>query len=241
MRRHTVVLSDVHLSQAHPDDPSDPLWMRYRRRAHHPDQDFAALVDHLLATWGGEAVELVWNGDVFDFDAPWVKDGESSFDEFHLDEASCADHLRRILDDHPAWTSAAARFVAAGHRLLVVSGNHDVELCWPAVRSVLRDEIGRRAGLSGATLDARVRFRAWFHVTEDGIYLEHGSQYDVFSSVRYPLLPFTRDRSAIHPQTGKLAFKRTGGRMGYFNPYDEEVFCLGLRGYLRHWIRFYAR
>jgi UDP-2,3-diacylglucosamine pyrophosphatase LpxH len=239
------VLSDVHLSQAHPEDPSDPAWMRYRLRAYHPDDDLASLVDHLLATRAGDAIELVWNGDVFDFDAPWVKDGASSFDEFPLDEAGCAAHLRRIVADHPVWLAAAARLVAAGGRLLVVSGNHDVELFWPEVRRALRQAIGRAAEGAGLRLDARdleerVRFRAWFHVTEDGVYVEHGCQYDLFSSVRWPMLPLTRDRRRIHPQLGKLAFKRTGARMGYFNPYDEETFYLGFLGYMGHWLRCYA-
>ncbi len=239
-RRHTVVLSDVHLSQAHPDDPSDPLWMRYRRAAHHPDDDFASLVEALLESRGGDSIEVAWNGDVFDFDAPWVKDGQSSFDEFPLDEPACTAHLRRILADHPVWVRAAGRLLAAGHRLLVLAGNHDVELYWPAVRSALREALAEASGLDAEALVDRVRFRAWFHVTEDGVYLEHGSQYDRFSSVRWPMLPLTRARSRIHPQTGKLAFKRTGGRMGYFNPYVEETFSLGLAGYLAHWLRFYV-
>jgi UDP-2,3-diacylglucosamine pyrophosphatase LpxH len=240
-RRHTVVLSDVHLSQAHPDDPSDPLWMRYRRAEHHPDADLATLVDHLLATRPDDAIELVWNGDVLDFDAPWVKDGTSSFEEFPLDAEGCAAHVRRIVADHPGWFGATARLLAAGHRLLVLSGNHDVELGWPAVRRALREELGRLSGVDAVALEERVRFRAWFHVTEDGVYLEHGSQYDFFSSVRFPMLPFTRARDWIHPQMGKLAFKRTGSRMGYFNPYYEETFYMGFVGYMVHYWRFYAR
>jgi UDP-2,3-diacylglucosamine pyrophosphatase LpxH len=248
-RRHTVILSDVHLSQAHPEDPGDPLWMRYRSAAYHPDEEFASLVDHLLATRGGDALEVVWNGDVLDFDAPWVKDGHSSFDEYPLDDAGCAAHVRRIVADHPAWFRAAARLLGAGHRLLLMSGNHDVELHWPGVRAAFREEMGKLTALESpdgrpldaAALEARVRFRAWFHVTEDGVYLEHGSQYDIFSNVRYPMLPVTRTRDWIHPQMGKLAFKRTGSRMGYFNPYYEETFYLGFSGYMRHWWEHYAR
>jgi UDP-2,3-diacylglucosamine pyrophosphatase LpxH len=240
-RRHTVIISDVHLSQAHPADPSDPLWMRYRLRDYHPDEEYAGFVDHLLATRGGDAIELVYNGDVFDFDAPWVKDGTSSFDEFPLDDAGCADHIRRILRDHDVWLRATARLLLAGHRLLIMSGNHDVELHWPGVRRAIREEIARVAPLDARALEERVRFRAWFHVTEDGIYIEHGSQYDMFSCVRYPMLPVTRTRDWTHPQMGKLAFKRTGSRMGYFNPYYEETFYLGFVGYMRHWYEFYAR
>src|SRR4051812_9839812 len=76
--RRVVVLSDVHLSQTHPDDDGDELWMRYRRRAFQPDRDFATLIDRLLEAHGGDALELVFNGDVLDYDAPWVKDGKSS-------------------------------------------------------------------------------------------------------------------------------------------------------------------
>ena len=71
-RLHTVVLSDVHLSQAHPDDEVDPKWMRYRRRAYHPDREFAALIDLLLGACPDsdrDKIELCFNGDVFDFDA----------------------------------------------------------------------------------------------------------------------------------------------------------------------------
>ena len=222
--------------------------MRYRRAEYHPDEELSTLVDHLLATRGDDAIELVYNGDVFDFDAPWVKDGESSFDEFPLDDAGCAEHARRIIRDHETWFRATARLLLAGHRLLLMSGNHDVELHWPGVRRAIREELARLAaieagdrGVDAAAIMDRVRFRAWFHVTEDGIYLEHGSQYDIFSGVRYPMLPVTRTRDSIHPQMGKLAFKRTGSRMGYFNPYYEETFYMGFVGYVQHFWHFYAR
>jgi hypothetical protein len=247
-RRHTIVLSDVHLSQAHPDNPSDPLWMRYRRAEFHPDEDFAGLVDHLLETRGDDALEIAWNGDVFDFDAPWVKDGTSSYEEFPLTDEGCAEHIRRIIADHPGWFRAAARLLLRGHRLLLLCGNHDIELYWPGVRRAVREELGKLCALESglpapldeAALEKQIRFRTWFHLSEDGIYLEHGSQYDMFNGVRHAMLPVTKKRDWIHPQMGKLAFKRTGSRMGYFNPYYEETFYMGLTGYLGHFLRFYA-
>jgi UDP-2,3-diacylglucosamine pyrophosphatase LpxH len=244
-RRHTVVFSDVHLSQAHPDDPTDPLWMRYRTARFHPDADFERLVSHLLTTCEGDALDLVFNGDLFDFDAPWVIGEASSFDEFPLDDAGCAAQVRRIIADHPRWFRAVARALIAGHRVMFLSGNHDLELYWPGVRAAIREELVALCRSEGADdtrgIAERVRFRTWFHVTEDRIYLEHGSQYDIFNGVRWPMLPLRRDRSWIHPVMGKLAFKRTGSRMGYFNPYYEETFYMGLFGYLGHFLRFYAR
>ena len=242
-------MSDVHLSQAHPDDERDPLWMRYRRRAFHPDAEFAALVDRLLADHGDDAIELVFNGDVLDFDAPWVKGGESSFDEVPPTDADSAAHVKRILADHTTWFGAAARLLARGHRVLFMSGNHDVELCFPGVRAAIREELARLARLDAPHAEAppvaddvhaRVVFRTWFHVTGDRVYLEHGSQYDVFNNWRHATLPLTREHDAIHPNLGKLAFRRTGSRMGYFNPYYEETFYISPVKTLFHFLRFYA-
>ena len=242
---HLLVLSDVHLSQTHPLDPSEPLWMRYRRADRHPDAEYASLLDALLARYPNEPIEVAWNGDVLDFDAPWVKDGQSSFDEYPTTDAGCAGQVRRIVKDHPVWFGATAKLLARGHRVTILSGNHDIELAWPGARAALRDEMKRilaeqKTPLDDATLDQRLRFRAWFHVTESGVYLEHGSQYDVFNGVRYAMLPFTRDRAAIHPQMGKLAFKRTGARLGYLNPYYEETFYMGFGAHFAHFLKHYA-
>lgn len=253
--RRLVILSDVHLSQAHPETDGDERWMRYRRRDLHPDPDFARLVDRVLDLYGDDAIELVMNGDVLDYDAPWVKDGKSSFDEFPLTEQGCAEHTERLLADHPIWFDAIAKVLLHGHRVMFLCGNHDIELCWPAVRRVIRDDLARRwsalwsaaetanqtQGLTPPEdLDQRIRFRTWFHVTEDGVYIEHGSQYDHLNGVRYAMLPYTKDRTRIHPVFGKQAFKRTGSRMGYFNPYYEETFYMGAIGYLRHYAAHYA-
>ncbi|MBX3199683.1 MAG: metallophosphoesterase [Labilithrix sp.] len=248
MKRHTLVLSDVHLSQAHPFDPGDPLWMRYRREEHHPDAEFAALVDHLLDAHGDERIEIVFNGDVLDFDAPWVKDGESSFEELPPTDEGCAEQARLILADHEPFFRAVAKALAAGHEVTFMSGNHDIELYWPGVRSTIRDELARLVAtlpdedrrLDVVDLEQNLRFRSWFHLTEDRIYFEHGSQYDIHNSVRHAAVPLTKEGDRIHPVLGKLAFRRTGSRMGYFNPYYEETFYMGLFGYLGHFARFYA-
>ncbi len=214
--------------------------MRYRRAEHHPDGDYASLLDHVIARFGGAGLLIVWNGDVLDFDAPWVKDGASSDDEFPLDDAGTGAQAARILADHPRWIAATARAIRAGAELVVMSGNHDLEIHFEGVRRAIRDAIAASAAMGAEEIAARVSFRRWFHVTGDRIYIEHGSQYDVFNNVPWPMLPVTRSRTWMHPVTGKLAFKRTGSRMGYFNPYYEETFYMGLFGYLGHFLSRYA-
>jgi len=94
-------------------------------------------------------------------------------------------------------------------------------------------------GCDLSDLEDRVRFRTWFHVTEGKIYLEHGSQYDMLNGVPDPMQPVVKDGLTIHPVAGKLAFKRTGSRMGYFNPYCEDTFYMGASGYLKHFAENY--
>ncbi len=249
MKRHKLVLSDVHLTQAHPFDPADPMWMRYRRREHHPDAEFAALVDHLLDSEIGEGdeLEIVFNGDVFDFDHLWVKDGESTFEEFPPTDEGCTAQIRLILADHQPFFGAVAKALAAGHLVTFMSGNHDIELYWPGVRRAIREELERLvralppdARRAAVDVERSVRFRAWFHITDDDIYFEHGSQYDIYNSVRHAAVPLTPAGDRIHPVLGKLAFRRLGARMGYFNPYYEETFYMGATGYIGHFLRFYA-
>src|SRR5580693_151091 len=105
--RHTVVVSDVHLCEG-VDSTWDPLWMRWRHRAMFPDADFAALVDRVLAESEprDEGIELVFNGDLFDFDAPPVVNGHATSEDLPRTESVAIRQLRRILDDHPGYTAA---------------------------------------------------------------------------------------------------------------------------------------
>jgi UDP-2,3-diacylglucosamine pyrophosphatase LpxH len=94
------------------------------------------LIDHLRTRAQGLRVALVLNGDILDFLA---SDGAS-----YLDPTGAAHKLDRILHD-PAFEpifQALARFVREERRTLVlVLGNHDVELALPEVTERLLEEL----------------------------------------------------------------------------------------------------
>ncbi|HSO00391.1 MAG TPA: hypothetical protein VLS89_18995, partial [Candidatus Nanopelagicales bacterium] len=239
--RHTVAISDIHLCE---QEPGEGFWMHWRRAAYAPDQDIAAMLDALRAEVRGADLELVLNGDVFDFDAPRFLQGRSLYHDFPRDAAHDAPALEAILDHHPGFVDALGRVLADGHTLVVVSGNHDAQLTLPEVRDVLRRRLVRAAlatdpGLNGDALAARVVFRAWFHKTPDGIVLEHGNQYDPYCSFRYPMEPWGRTPGLIQPTLGSLAFRFMIARMGYFNPHVDETFMLTPMGYIAHWARYW--
>jgi hypothetical protein len=146
------------------------------------------------------------------------------------------------------FVEALARVLADGHTIVLISGNHDVQLTLPEVRAVVRERLvsaslailaEARKDTPRDAIEARVAFRAWFHKTPDGIVIEHGNQYDGYCSFRYPMAPFGKDRRAIQPTMGSLAARNLVGRMGYFNPHVESSFMLSTIGYLAHWAHYY--
>src|SRR5262249_32930603 len=112
---HTVVISDVHLSEV---EPGEGLWMRHRQRRWLPDGELAAMLAALCDEVRGDRLTLVLGGDVFDFDAPRVVHGESVFHDLPRTEEHAVPALAAILDDHPLVVEALARVLAEGHALV---------------------------------------------------------------------------------------------------------------------------
>ncbi len=243
--RHTVILSDIHLCEV---ERSDGLWMRYRQEAYSPDRAIAQMLSELRERVKGEQLTLVLDGDVFDLDAPRVVKNESVFHDLPRTAEHAVPMIRAILDDHPIFVDALARVLADGHEVVMISGNHDVQLTLPEVRDAVAQHLiartlalprGEQPGLDRAAIEARVVFRAWFHRTVDDIVIEHGNQYDYYCSFRYPMAPFGRDPREIQPTLGSLTARNLVSRMGYFNPHVDSSFMLSAVGYFLHWARYY--
>jgi UDP-2,3-diacylglucosamine pyrophosphatase LpxH len=245
VKRHTVVLSDIHLGEL---EPGDALWMRYRQREQAPDAAFAAMIDALLGRIEGEPrpseLTLVLNGDILDFDAPHVVDGESVFHDDPRDDAHSVPYAEAVLRDHPGFVDAVARVLARGHKVVLVSGNHDAQMTLPGVRDVMRrrllDAAARQSSEAREALSARLLFRAWFYLTEDGVLVEHGGQYDPYCVFPYPMAPYHKETRAVQPTLGSLATRLMTSRMGYFNPHVDATYELTAAGYITHWLRFYV-
>lgn len=241
--RHTVVISDIHLSET---ERTDGLWMRYRQEAYSPDGELASMLQRLRGEVRGGELTLVLNGDVFDLDAPRVVGQESVFHDLPRDADHALPMIEAILDDHPVFVAALGAVLAEGHAIVLVSGNHDVQLTLPEVRALVSERLVAAAIAAGGdrpesaeAIRARVAFRAWFHKTADNIVIEHGNQYDGYCSYRYPMEPFGKDPREIQPTMGSLTTRHLISRMGFFNPHVDSSFMLSAAGYFAHWARYY--
>jgi UDP-2,3-diacylglucosamine pyrophosphatase LpxH len=79
-------------------------------------------------------IELVLNGDIFDFDSVMVIPESPGFHVSWLErkrglnaeEPKSRFKIETILEDHPLFVQALRAFVLKGHRVVFVIGNHDL-------------------------------------------------------------------------------------------------------------------
>lgn len=242
---HTIVLSDIHLSEAEPNHPLNPLWKRFKRKRFFVDRTFRNLVQHLLEMIPGKA-EMILNGDIFDFDSvlniPTQTPEPISWLErrrgLNPEEWKSVYKMETILKDHPVWIEALREFLDRGNDLIFVIGNHDMELHWPAVQAVIL----RALNLDPAGSE-QVRFCEWFYVSNGDTLIEHGNQYDAYCVCGDPIHPLIRRAGRIFVRLpfGNLANKYMANGMGLLNPHVESTFIMTFREYLVFFYRYMAR
>ncbi|MCA9707639.1 MAG: metallophosphoesterase [Myxococcales bacterium] len=187
-----VIVSDLHLGRG-----KNPKTGRYYElEAFFYDEDFLRFCRYLCddARRRQVPLKLVLNGDTFDLLRldPVPLDGDPQVvNRFApaLNPTRAAAEVSRILGGHPALVEALATVLAEGHEVVVLPGNHDIEVQWEPVRDSMRRCIGEHPRLGdepGGALE-RLRFEDWFYHEPGRIWVEHGCQYDPENAFRYPL------------------------------------------------------
>ncbi len=225
---HTIVLSDVHLSEAELPKIGNPLWKKFKRSRYFIDQGFSRLLTHLQRKIG-DNFELVLNGDIFDFDSVMAFPTRPKFNigwlerlrGLNSEEEKSRFKIRTILSDHPVFVQALRKFILDGNRVIFVIGNHDIEMYWDSVQKDIRDAIGlpedKQEGL---------RFCEWFYLSNQDTLIEHGNQYDDYCLCQNPLHPLVRKggKYLVRIPFGNAAGKYILNGMGMMNPHVDSTF-----------------
>lgn len=244
---HYLVVSDLHLADI--EDHADG-WKRHKGSAAVFTRELDTMVDdHLGKVEGGDTFTFVLNGDIFDFDLVTAFPDDGSLGplsaterRYGLDATAAKSRwkLDLILDHHPAFMATLGRLVATGHKVVLVAGNHDRELCFEDVAERFVQRVLEVAGVPTTARD-RVQVEPWFFHVPGEIYVEHGHQYDHYSSYTHNVDP-TYDKGGerhLALCTGNLSNRYLLSKIGFFNPHATD-FILSAGGYLAHWWRHYA-
>jgi UDP-2,3-diacylglucosamine pyrophosphatase LpxH len=243
---YTAIISDLHLCEAEPIHPKYPLWKKYKTREFFFDNLFRTFLEKIDKMAGEEKIELVLNGDIFDFDSvtyiperpvyhiSWLERKRG----LEPEEEKSVDKIRVILSDHPEWCEALRWFIERGHRTVFVTGNHDLELHWKAVQV----EILNILDLSPEER-TRVRFVEWFYISNKDTLIEHGNQYDPYCLCEDPVNPFVIDYNRVQVRLpfGDWACRYLVNGMGYFNPHIEANYVMSLGEYVAYFFKYMVR
>jgi UDP-2,3-diacylglucosamine pyrophosphatase LpxH len=147
---------------------------------------------HAARRRDGRPWRLVVAGDLFDFMSvvvPGAGAQSSDVRRFGLVRGGAASvvRMREIGRAHQATFVELVRFVAAGHEVDLIAGNHDIELQDAAVEAELRHQL-RLAGAGDREL-ARIRVSPWFVNVPGVAWIEHGHVYDEACSFEFNLSP----------------------------------------------------
>ena len=206
-----LVFSDVHLGSDIHDGAVNKA-----RRSVAVDRDLVLLLAHYRAQKPpADRWRIVIAGDFIDFIGISIAPATEGGMETELNEeerahgiGSAVDHARlklaRVAERHADVFEELASFVADGHALSLVHGNHDIEFHWDAVKDDFRAMLAGHATRLGKVHDAadfaeRIEFNPWFFYRDGVAYIEHGHQYDPFcatQNIMSPISPFDPRRVA---------------------------------------------
>lgn len=211
------------------------------------DGQFARFLAYLEKQYSDDPSKLllVLNGDIFDFltvvrvpsDAEAKERGfvvSSAEKKFGLNPTAekSVYKLDVIVSGHKIFFAALSHFIAAGHRVEVLRGNHDLELHFSAVRDRLISQLARLTPEVDASQFAdRVRFHEWFYLEPKRVYIEHGNQYDSTNSIRYPLHPLlstrrwwkTEEEGVLDYPLGSIFVRFFYNRVRRIDPYTPRL------------------
>jgi len=142
------------------------------------------LIRQLATVRPGERVGLVLNGDVVDSLAEEI-DGYVAMDE-------APQMMERIYKDPafaPIWDGLAAFVREPGRRLVIVLGNHDIEMVLPSVESSIRTRLaGNDDGAHGRIAFATQGMGFACLVGHARVFCTHGNEVDAWNIVDYDAL-----------------------------------------------------
>ncbi len=199
------IISDLHMGAGGlPDD-------------FHQDEDFALFVDSLLAK---KKCELIINGDFIDFvQTPLAGQSPKRFSRLGNTEDESRAKLKEVVEGHPLVFEALRRLLENKHRLVIVPGNHDIDLFWPGVREDLREHLGN------PDEDLLYFERSGVYRVE-GLYVEHGNQYfedSVFGNFTHPFLHDARGELRLERCWGNCFLMYFAASMREKNPFVDNV------------------
>ncbi|HEX6478810.1 MAG TPA: metallophosphoesterase [Ktedonobacteraceae bacterium] len=157
------VISDLHIADGH------PILDGFSERQQSALEGLLSAAQQPGPLGDAEDVELIINGDCFDFLAvsPYKTSGLTN-------SSTALKKLEKMIVAHGPFFAALKVFVAlSGRHVTFIVGNHDVELAFEEVRERIRQAIGTASGINFCL--------SRFYRPLADVWIEHGHNYDFWN------------------------------------------------------------
>lgn len=241
--KYTAIISDMHLCEAEPVNLKYPLWKKFKTRQFFFDDVFADFLRHIQQKSRGEPVELILNGDIFDFDSVLTLPQEPFFRITWLERKRGLSprperskfKIEVILKDHELFVQSLRNFIISGNTVVFIIGNHDLELHYQAVQETILENLN----LPQEHKD-KIRFTEWFYISNQDTLIEHGNQYDPYCVCQDPINPFIQgyNYKSIKLPFGNQACRYIMNGMGFFNPHVDTNYIMSLGEYVNFFWKY---
>lgn len=171
VKKTKLVVSDFHLGSG-PRLPSGNPNVMEDFLLDHKFKEF--LEFYSKGDYEDHEIELIFNGDMLNL----IQIDYHGHFTVVITEAVSTHKLETIIGGHQDFFKALKKFLKSEkHALTYVIGNHDQEMMWPKARAMFEKAV-----------DAPVTWKNTHHLV-DGLYVEHGHQYEAINRVD-PQMPF---------------------------------------------------
>lgn len=244
---YTAIISDLHLTDPEPPrhkvKSRHPLWKKFKTKEFYIDEPLSLFLQHIQSEASGAQVELVLNGDIFDFDSVmslpekpvykvnWLETRRGLFPR----QEKSLFKIKVILEEHKEFIDGLRDFINNGHKVVIIPGNHDVELHFPEVQEYIKEVFNlpedRKSNLV---------FTSWFYISNKDTLIEHGHQQDPYCICENPLNPFLLDYNELSVRLpfGNVACRYMMNGLGLFNPHVEKNYIMSVPEYIRFFLKY---
>jgi len=256
-----ILFSDVHLG-ADLVQHVRPWTLSKLKQIAKIDRDLCAMLEwYREHAEPGRPWKLVIAGDLVDFIGMSIAPAEGLEEELSEEErrlglgstfGQATAKMRAVATRHAQVFDRLSAFLAEGHHLIIIRGNHDVDFHWEGTRDAFVEAVIERAPEGDAlraAMAARIEFYPWFYYEEGLLYVEHGHQFDAMCNYHHLLSPVSPGdpkriswsfsdillRSVVRPTRGLFSEgSETRGLFGYL----RLALSLGIMGALRLGYRY---
>lgn len=247
---YTAIISDLHLTDPEPPlhraRSRHPLWKKFKTREFYIDDALVQFLQHIQDKAMGHSLELILNGDIFDFDSVmtlpekpiykinWLETRRGLFPR----QEKSLFKIQVILQEHKPFVDALRKFILNGNKVVIIPGNHDVELHFPAVQNQIYEALGLPEEHK-----KNLVFTNWFYISNKDTLIEHGHQQDPYCICENPLNPFLLDYNELSVRLpfGNVACRYMMNGLGLFNPHVEKNYIMSVPEYLQFFVRYLVK